>query len=68
MSYLRVTHEDKIDVSLLMGKTRTAPTNLMSTPRLELQAVVLASRLFELIKGFLELVVYTVIFWSDSHR
>ncbi|CAD7001982.1 unnamed protein product [Ceratitis capitata] len=31
----------------------------MSTPRLELQAVVLASRLFELIKGFLELVVYT---------
>ena len=53
-------------VSFLMGKSRLAPIKLVTIPRLELCAAVLAARLHELVKRELTLPVSQVFFWCDS--
>ncbi|XP_036347224.1 uncharacterized protein LOC118756578 [Rhagoletis pomonella] len=64
--YVRVVHGSEIDVSFIIGKTRTAPAKLLSVPRLELQAAVLGARLAKMIRDCLEFTAERVIFWSDS--
>ncbi|XP_036345954.1 uncharacterized protein LOC118755212 [Rhagoletis pomonella] len=66
VGYLRVLHEGNVDVSFVMGKSRTAPTKLMSIPRLELQSAVLGTRLFKLIQESHEFTIERAVFWSDS--
>ncbi|XP_036320427.1 uncharacterized protein LOC118734936 [Rhagoletis pomonella] len=66
VGYLRILHEGNIDVSFVMGTTRTAPTKLMSIPRLELQSAVLGTRLFKLIQESHEFTIERAVFWSDS--
>lgn len=65
-AYWRVRRPDgEFDVAFVAGKTRCAPQKLLSVPRLELQAAVLAVRLGVTIRSAHELNVRT-IYWSDS--
>lgn len=59
--------DDEYEVSFIAGKSRCAPQKLLSVPRLELQAAVLATRLCESIKKSHEgLRLKKIVFWSDS--
>ena len=66
-SYLRfMNEENKIHCSLVMAKTRVAPTRITSIPRLELSAAVTAARLSVLLKSELSLQIDKEFFWTDS--
>lgn len=66
VAYLRFEEENKVDISMVIAKTRVAPIKPMSIPRKELQAAVLGSRLYTLISEKLEYPLNQVFFWSDS--
>ncbi|XP_057700916.1 uncharacterized protein LOC130921262 [Corythoichthys intestinalis] len=66
-SYLKYTNnENKIHCSLVMAKTRVAPTKITSIPRLELSAAVTAARLSNLLKSELNMDIDEEYFWTDS--
>lgn len=68
--YLRVEHNEKVYVQLVLAKNRVAPANKkMSLPRLELMGALIASRLYkEVIESGLlaNCKYYRVYFWTDS--
>ena len=65
--YARYSLRDgSIKVSFVMARNRVAPLKQLSIPRLELQAAVLAIRLYCLVKQELTVKVEDTIFWSDS--
>ncbi|XP_026672465.1 uncharacterized protein LOC113464792 [Ceratina calcarata] len=53
-------------VSIIMSKSRVAPLKVMSVPRLELQAALLATRLAKTIASEHDFRITRRIFWSDS--
>ena len=66
-SYLRVVSPTGgISVSLVASKARLAPIKVVTIPRLELAAAVIAVRLDNLIKSVLEIECVVSTFWSDS--
>ena len=66
-SYLRmVSPTGGISVSLVASKARLAPIKVVTIPRLELAAAVIAVRLDNLIKSVLENECVVSTFWSDS--
>lgn len=66
VAYFRVQHENHFSVSFIAGKTKCAPLKLLSIPRLELQAAVLASRLTATIRSHHPITISQTILWSDS--
>ena len=58
--------DGSIKVLFVMVRNRIAPLKQLSIPRLELQAAVLAIRLYYLVKQELTVKVEDTIFWSDS--
>ncbi|XP_036340648.1 uncharacterized protein LOC118750014 [Rhagoletis pomonella] len=64
--YLRVKSGSRIDVSIVAAKSKVAPLNPVSIPRLELQAAVLGARLASKIQGISRLQIKKRIFWTDS--
>ena len=67
MCYARCSLPDgTIEVSFVMARNHIAPLKQLSIPRLELQAAVLAVRLYNLVKQELTVTVKDTIFWSDS--
>ncbi|KAL0819980.1 hypothetical protein ABMA28_007977 [Loxostege sticticalis] len=52
--------------AMVMGKARVTPVKIVSIPRLELQAAVLACRLAETVKGKLDMVISKQFLWTDS--
>ncbi|XP_020615567.1 uncharacterized protein LOC110053651 [Orbicella faveolata] len=55
-----------IKVSFVMARNRVAPLKQLSILRLELQAAVLAVRLYCVVKQELTVIIKDTIFWSDS--
>ena len=68
VSYLRrKTADGRVDCSLVMAKSRTAPLQFVSVPRLELQAATIAVRMHHsLILKEIDLAMSAWFFWSDS--
>ena len=67
VSYLRrETVDGRVDCSFIMAKSRTAPIQFVSVPRLELQAATIAVRMHHLILKEIDLVMSTSFFWTDS--
>ncbi|KAH0947395.1 hypothetical protein HN011_009112 [Eciton burchellii] len=65
--YLRVIHsESNFQVSLICAKTKVAPVKTISIPRLELNAVVLLSRLLVWTQQALSLSSVPTYGWTDS--
>ncbi|GBP41723.1 hypothetical protein EVAR_33714_1 [Eumeta japonica] len=58
--------ENETAVSFIIGKARVAPLQIISIPRLELQATLLGARLTSSVLNIIELNVTRKIFWTDS--
>ena len=66
-AYLRfVSVSGLIWCSFVIGRSRCAPVKPTTIPRLELQAAVLATRIYETIRDELEIRTDKVTFWTDS--
>ena len=67
VSYLRKEAEDgTVSCSFIMAKSRTAPLQYVSVPRLELQAVPIAVRVHAMILKEIDLNISLTFFWTDS--
>ena len=67
VAYVRsVSDDNTISVRLLCSKSRVAPPNQVTLPRLELCAAKLAAELMKRIQGLLKMQNDTVFLWSDS--
>ena len=67
VSYLRIFDDERVArCSFVLGKSRVAPLKVMSIPRLELTAAVVAVKLNCLIRNKLECPIDDTIFWTDS--
>ena len=67
VSYLRREIADgRVDCSFVVAKSRTAPLQFVSVPRLELQAPTIAVRMHRLILKDIELAMSASFFWTDS--
>ena len=67
-AYLRFTKTDgTAHISLIMAKSRIAPIKkVLTIPRLELQAALLAARLAEYLTEELNMEISRRVYWSDS--
>ena len=66
-SYLRLKNDrDMIHCSLAMGKSRVAPTKIMTIPRLELSAAVVSVKISGMLLSELEYEHVEEYFWTDS--
>ena len=65
-AYFRIETEFHVRVVLVGAKAKVAPLQLMSIPRLELQAALLASRLSVTIEEEHDVKCHRKVFWSDS--
>lgn len=67
VGYWRVTIEGQHEIVFVAGKVKCAPLKLLSIPRLELQAAVLATRLSNNIRECHPTIeVRRTVFWTDS--
>ena len=66
VAYLKVTSDDGVFISILLGKSRVAPLKTISIPRLELTAATLAAKMSRFIKEELDFEQLPMFFWSDS--
>ena len=67
VSYLRVEGQDgTVHCSILLGKSRLAPIKVISIPRLELSAAMVAVKLDSVLKRELDVPVNSTYFWTDS--
>ena len=66
-SYLRViSTSGEVHCTLVMGRSRVAPTKVTTIPRLELSAAVVAIKVSDMLKGELEVDCVQEVFWTDS--
>lgn len=66
-SYLKLTDvNDKVNISLVMAKSRVAPSKMVTIPRLELTAAVLAVKMSSLLTRELKYSELENIFYTDS--
>ena len=66
-AYFRLSLPDgSTRVAFVFGKSRVAPLKLISIPRLELQAVLMASRMADTVRKEHDLPIDRIVLWSDS--
>ena len=66
-TYLRVQdQQDNVHCSLVMAKARVAPIKVMTVPRLELSAALVAAEVSAVLKKELHLPITQEVFWTDS--
>ena len=66
-SYLRVKDDnDNVNVSLVMGKSRVAPSKITTIPRLELTAAVVSAKVGTMLQDELNYANLKQYFWTDS--
>ena len=67
VSYLRlISYDEKVHCTLVMSKSRLAPIKMVTIPRLELSAAVLATRLDRMIRQEIQFPINGSTFWTDS--
>lgn len=67
VTYIRMLNqENSVQVTFLLGKARVTPLKAGTIPRLELTAVVLATKVDLLLKSELDLQLEGSVFWTDS--
>ena len=64
--YAKVITKRNTEVSLVIGKSRVAPLKVMSMPRLELTAAVVAAKLYKFTVDEINLKPAASFFWTDS--
>ncbi|XP_070137291.1 uncharacterized protein [Drosophila bipectinata] len=66
-AYWRATYENRdVRAHFISSKTKCAPMRTMSIPRLELQAVVLGTRLMDTVKQEHGLAISSYVLWTYS--
>ena len=66
-TYLRVQdQQDNAHCSLIMAKAQVAPTKVMTVPRLELSAALVAAEVSAVLKKEPHLPIIREVFWTDS--
>ncbi|XP_043229908.1 uncharacterized protein LOC122385596 [Amphibalanus amphitrite] len=65
-SYLRAIRDDEVTCDLVMAKSRVTPKKVITVPRLELAAAVLASELGEFLGHELSIPALEQHYWCDS--
>lgn len=67
VAFWRVSRGTKVDLSFVLGKVKVSPTQLLSIPRLELNAAVLATRLLDEIQRSHDSIrINKIVMWTDS--
>lgn len=66
VAYLKTTYRKEAHLSFVMAKGRIAPTSVLSIPRLELQAAVLAVRIAQTIRKEMRIPIESVEYRTDS--
>ncbi|XP_014834503.1 PREDICTED: uncharacterized protein LOC106912190 [Poecilia mexicana] len=61
-----INYENSIHVAFLMGKARVTPLKVITIPRVELSAVVLAVKVDAMVKAELNIHLEKSMFWTDS--
>ena len=65
-SYLRFVSENRVHCCLVVSKARVSPTKIVTIPRLELTAAVIAVKLSSKLKEELQIEINDEYFWCDS--
>ena len=58
--------EEKTELAFVLGKARVAPMKVMTVPKLDLQAALLAARLKREVTQALTVTVNQIFMWTDS--
>lgn len=66
VAYWRIEGDTRWTIAFVIGKSRVAPPKLVSVPRLELQAAILAVRLNRHVRATHRLDIARTVFWTDS--
>ena len=66
VAYFRSSAMQTVSTAFVASRARVAPLKLVSIPRLELQAAVMASRLAQAIREEQTVNINRTVFWSDS--
>ena len=67
VSYLKLTSSSgQTHIAFVIGKARVAPLKVVTIPRLELAAAVLAARIDRMLRRELEVTLTDSVFWTDS--
>lgn len=67
VTYIRMLNsENRIHIAFLLGKARVTPLKVITVPRLELTAAVLATKVDTMLKEELNIKLEDSVFWTDS--
>nr|XP_055047823.1 uncharacterized protein LOC129433267 [Misgurnus anguillicaudatus] len=66
VAYLRLQHDEEIQTSFVMARSRVAPKRQLSIPRLELCAALTGAQLAKLLLTEIAIPIQNTVLWTDS--